>query len=266
MTGRSFAPRRLVSVLAAIAAGTMVIPLGFLSTARAASSLIFERPSSQGPGTPGFGIASDSTVRPFQAPGNAATIGITFPIDFQGHGRPDLLACHGPNSPDPEVKVPCRVLRPQPDGSVIEMTRQMFGTGALPSMVNPRETVAGDFNGDGHPDVFVAAHGYDAPPYPGETNVVLISNPDGTYADRSSALPQTPDFSHSACTGDINGDGHLDIYVGNIGSVGPYFLMGKGDGTFTKKASGLPQPSSSGVASCPLQLGEPGWQPIRMWK
>ncbi|HSH91027.1 MAG TPA: FG-GAP-like repeat-containing protein, partial [Ramlibacter sp.] len=72
---------------------------------------------------------------------------------------------------------------------------------------------------------------------------VLISNPDGTYTDRSSALPQAPDYTHSACAGDIDGDGHQDIYVGNIygaDRVGPYVLKGVGDGTFTKWQSGLP--------------------------
>src|SRR5262249_48608396 len=39
----------------------------------------------------------------------------------------------------------------------------------------------------------------------------------------------------------INGDGRLDIYVGNIVTMPhPYFLMGKGDGTFTQKTTGLP--------------------------
>ena len=143
----------------------------------------------------------------------------------------------------PDVNVPCRVLRPQPDGSVTDITRQLFGTGALPSVNNSREIVTGDFNRDGHPDVFVASHGYDAAPFPGETNRLLISNANGTYADRSATLPQTPDFSHSACVGDINRDGDLDIYVGNVfggGRVGPYFLLGKGDGTFMQQTSGLP--------------------------
>src|SRR5262245_48888247 len=114
-------------------------------TAQAGSSLRFERPASQGPGTPGFGIASDPTVRPFQAPGFPATISSTLAIDFQGNGRPDLLACHGTSTNLPDAKQPCRVLRPNPDGSVSEITRQMFGTGDLPSMSSAIEFVTGDF-------------------------------------------------------------------------------------------------------------------------
>jgi hypothetical protein len=203
---------------------------------------MFERPPAQGPGTPGFQVVSDPTLRPFEAPGRPAGFSTSLPIDFQGNGRPDLLACYGVFLSD--LKLPCRVLRPQPDGSVTDITRQMFGTGALSGLNNPREIVTGDFNGDGRADVFIAAHGYDATPFPGETNVVLISNTDGTYTDRSSTLPQTPDFSHSACVGDIDGDGRLDIFVGNVFGqlrVGPYFLVGRGDGTFTQKTNSLPQ-------------------------
>jgi hypothetical protein len=136
------------------------------------------------------------------------------------------------------------VLRPQPDGSVVEITHQVFGPGALPAVTWPREILSGDFNRDGRADIFVADTGYDAPPWPGDTNVLLLSNPDGTFTDRSSTLPQGPDFTHSASVGDINGDGFLDLYVGNVPAlslrVGPYFLMGLGDGTFTQKTSGLP--------------------------
>lgn len=186
-------------------------------------------------------VASDPAIRPFEEPGTPASFSTSLAIDFQGNGKPDLLGCYVSIPPHPRTKFPCRVLRPQADGSLTDVTRQLFGAGALPSLEAPREIVTGDFNGDGRPDVFIAGHGYDTAPFDGETNVLLISNPDGTYTDRSSTLPRTPDFSHSACVGDINGDGKLDIYVGNYGGgVAPYFLMGVGNGTFTQTRAGLP--------------------------
>ena len=159
--------------------------------------LTFARPAAQGPGTPGWAFISDPTIQPFVAPACRRS-GHDSSIDLQGNGRPDVVVCHGSFPPSPVVKVPCRVLRPQPDGSVVDITRQLFGAGALPSLINPREIVSGDFNRDGRADIFVAAHGYDAAPFPGETNLLLLSNADGTYTDRSATLPQAPDFSHSA--------------------------------------------------------------------
>ena len=223
--------------------------------------LAFERPPAQGPGTSGFAFISDPTIQPFLAPGAPAGIWAWESIDLQGNGRPDIVVCHGSFPPSPVVKGPCRVLRPQPDGSVADITRQLFGAGALPSSINPSEILSGDFNRDGRPDIFVAAFGYDTAPFSGETNVLLISNADGTYTDRSTTLPQTPTNGHSASVGDIDGDGNLDIYVGNWGGngapVGPYFLMGRGDGTFRQKTTGLPssigwRPLDEKFATCLL--------------
>lgn len=90
------------------------------------ASLRFERPAAQGPGTAGFQIVSDPTIRPFEAPGFPATISTSLPIDFRRNGRPGLLACYVVDPPHPKHKVPCRVLRPQADGSVTDVTRQML--------------------------------------------------------------------------------------------------------------------------------------------
>src|SRR5262245_15767197 len=88
--------------------------------AQGVTSLTFVRPPAQGPGTSGFQTVSDPTVRPFQPNGSSASVSRALPIDFQGNGRPDLLACYGSSVPY-QVRVPCRVLRPQPDGSVTDV-------------------------------------------------------------------------------------------------------------------------------------------------
>jgi hypothetical protein len=222
-----------------------------LAPAQGVTPLTFERPPAQGPGTLGFGVVTDPTIQPFLAPGIPAPMFSWHSIDLQGNGRPDMVVCHGSFPPMPVVKGPCRVLRPQPDGSVVDISRQLFGAGALPSAIGPTEIVSGDFNRDGRPDMFIGGFGYDAEPFAGETNLLLISNADGTFTDRSSTLPQTPAKLFSATGGDINGDGNLDIYAGNWGGVGktpgPYFLMGRGDGTFARKTTGLPPSLGSEV-------------------
>ena len=183
--------------------------------AQGATSLKFERPAAQGAGTPGYQVVSDPTIRPFMGPGKPATIGVTVEIDFQGNGRPDLVACYGAHPQYARASFPCRIVRPQADGSLKDITHQMFGTAALPLQESAYRMAVGDFNGDGRVDVFMGAFGHDYTPFAGATNVLLISKPDGTYADRSSTLPQVPDLTASTATADIDGDGHLDIYVGN---------------------------------------------------
>src|SRR4029079_12330962 len=123
--------------------------------------------------------------------------------------------------PNARTKVPMRILRPDDRGGLRDVTREMVGAGELPSMEHPREIVTGDFNRDGRPDLFVSAHGYDTSPFDGETNTLVLSRADGTLANRSSTLPTTPDFSHSAAVADIDGDGILDIYVGNLPGPSP---------------------------------------------
>ncbi len=119
---------------------------------------------------------------------------------------------------------------------------QSLITGGVPATVHPREMVTGDFNRDGITDIFIADHGYDASPFPGHTNVLMLGKATGGFVDASSTLPTVPDFSHSADAADIDGDGDLDLYVGNIngGGSGPYFLINDGTAHFTVSSAGLP--------------------------
>ena len=166
----------------------------------------------------------------------------SFTADLRRNGKPDLIIGVGTVPPTAKTNMPVRVLRPG-NGVLNDVTRQLFGTGAIPQRIHPREVITADFNGDGRPDIFIAAHGWDTSPFEGERNVLMISRPDGTFEDRSAALPESLDYSHSTTTADINGDGFVDIYVGQVGGqarVPPYFLMGRGDGTFTQRTNNLP--------------------------
>ena len=97
--------------------------------------------------------------------------------------------------------------------------------------LTPRTVVVGDFNGDGVPDLAVAAEGTASTGYPDGAISVLLGNGDGTFgAAASYPAPVRPAF---VVTADFNGDGHLDLAVANYAIPGTVsVLLGKGDGTF----------------------------------
>jgi hypothetical protein len=61
--------------------------------------------------------------------------------------------------------------------------------------------------------------------------------------DASHKLPQQEDLSHSAAAADIDDDGDIDLYVGNLWArnmINPQILLNDGDGGFTVAENRLP--------------------------
>jgi hypothetical protein len=94
--------------------------------------------------------------------------------------------------------------------------------------------VFGDFDGDGHPDLFV----------PQKDGGRLFRNDGkGKFTDvtaRSGDLAKLTAHATSAAWGDLDNDGHLDLVIGCLRGPNRYF-RNKGDGTFedATRASGL---------------------------
>jgi hypothetical protein len=100
--------------------------------------------------------------------------------------------------------------------------------------------VVGDFNGDGIPDLIVAASA--GPTGPAGVVTVLLGNGDGTF--QSAGNFPAGNGVNSLSVGDFNGDGKLDIVTTNFDfvSIGPqnnliiesdvHVFLGNGDGTF----------------------------------
>lgn len=115
--------------------------------------------------------------------------------------------------------------------------------GPIPRTQHGRQIVIADFNGDRRNDIFVADHGYDAEPFPGQPNTLVLSTPDGRVADASGNLPPSSGFSHSAAAADIDRDGDVDLYVGNLccgDGTPPELLLNDGTGRFTRSSGRLP--------------------------
>jgi uncharacterized repeat protein (TIGR01451 family) len=106
---------------------------------------------------------------------------------------------------------------------------------SYPVGISPVAMAAGDFNGDGKPDLAVANQGDWTTANPGSVSI-LLGKGDGTFQPAVDyPAGQTP---NSIAVGDFNGDGKLDLAVANQGLVtigidgSVSILLGKGDGTF----------------------------------
>jgi hypothetical protein len=111
------------------------------------------------------------------------------------------------------------------------------------STIHPRDYTVGDFNNDGKSDIFIADHGTDVSPFPGQANKLFLQNSSGQLVNSPSNIPTLPDFSHHTASADIDNDGDIDIYVCNIYNqtqVGPYFLINNGSGNFSKVNNNFP--------------------------
>jgi hypothetical protein len=115
--------------------------------------------------------------------------------------------------------------------------------GPAPRTEHGRQILIADFNGDHRNDIFVADHGYDAEPFPGHPNALALSTPQGRLVDASGNMPPESGFSHSAAAADVNRDGSLDIYVGNLccgDHTPPEILLNDGTAHFTRRLDLLP--------------------------
>lgn len=122
----------------------------------------------------------------------------------------------------------------QLDGSFVRDTTLLSSNAG--GCLHPRKAIVADFNGDGRPDIFVAAHGYDANPFPGERCRVVLSQPGGTYAAADAATDVG--FFHSAATADVNNDGKVDVIAMRAGFSTQVVFLNQGNGTFVKEADG----------------------------
>jgi len=114
----------------------------------------------------------------------------------------------------------------------------------LQAGIRAEAVVAGDFNGDGKPDLAVAT---DLDEIGSVT--ILIGNGDGTFQPQVSY--PTGRRSVFVATGDFNGDRKLDLAVVNQDNNTVTLLAGKGDGTFELQAH-----YATGIAPSSVALGD----------
>ncbi|WP_442795578.1 FG-GAP repeat domain-containing protein [Pelobium manganitolerans] len=113
---------------------------------------------------------------------------------------------------------------------------QSVFSGAVPTMLNPRKAIVGDFDKNGWLDVFFVGSGFDAGSYTGETAKILMNN-NGKFTSKDISMAKG--YIASAAAGDIDNDGDLDLFITDNKSISR-FLINDGKGNFTEDLSIYP--------------------------
>ncbi len=205
--------------------------------------------------------------------------GVAF-IDYDGDGWQDIFLVNGMDWPGHlrQHSTP-KLYRNNHDGTFTDVTVraglavELYGLGVA----------VGDYDNDGHDDLFVTALGQ---------SHLFHNNGDGTFTDvtRSAGLWGPQEFSTSAAWVDYDRDGFLDLVVANYvqwspetdifctldgttksyctpesyRGASPRLWHNRGNGTFedvTRKA-GLYDPTSKGLGVAILDYDQDGWPDI----
>lgn len=167
--------------------------------------------------------------------------------DYDNDGDLDLLLMRGAFLGE-EGRVRRSLMQNQGDGTFRDVT---YAAG-LAGDAHPSGSAAwGDFDGDGWLD-FVQANETSDPTRPHPCQL-WHNNGDGTFRDLSQrAGVDVQIYAKGVAVGDIDNDGHLDLYFNDFrsGKASSRLLRNQGDGTFQDVTAlwGAPGPSERGFA------------------
>lgn len=158
-----------------------------------------------------FQVETDETPKTPHAPATMA--GGVAVFDYNGDGRPDIFFTNGANIQTLKKDAPKyynRLYRNDGNGAFTDVTKQAGLEGSGYDIA----VAVGDYDNDGHPDLFVAGvHG----------NHLYHNNGNGTFTDVTAKAgldhsidPENgPLWSSAAAWVDVNNDGLLDLVVAN---------------------------------------------------
>ncbi len=197
-------------------AGTASVTVTNPGTAVASNAILFPVATASptvyfdnAPGSPIFLGGVDETANPVQSMASG---------DFNNSGKPDLaLAVEEDHQPGFVM-----MFLGKGDGTFTQLT----SSSPPPLGQGPAATMVGDFNGDGEMDLALTN-------YISNTVSILLGKGDGTFTQASGSPISVGQMPAALALGDFNGDGKLDLAVGNASDNTVIILLGNGDGTFT---------------------------------
>jgi hypothetical protein len=157
-------------------------------------------------------------------------------VDLGNDGREDVLVFSNNRSPGALAgfRNAIQVWRNDGSGRFVDATASVLGSDSVPVDGPPNSRVL-DINGDGLQDVFATQAGWDYPPGPGGPDLLLLQRPGGRLVDLASDALNPYErrgsgaFTHSGAAADIDCDGDVDLYQGNINHpVGPHLQVNTG--------------------------------------
>ncbi len=134
-------------------------------------------------------------------------------FDYDNDGDLDIYVTNGPGTAN---SLYVNQLKESGE-TVFEDVGEVSGAGAADQ--DSSGVCFGDIDNDGDHDLYVLGTG--------EPNRLFRNNGDGTFTDITEAANAStgPAWSSSASMGDVNGDGLLDIFIGNMGDINTSFIL-----------------------------------------
>ena len=137
-------------------------------------------------------------------------------------------------------------------GQLVDKSSQWFGAGVDRRVVGVEEEVKfGDFDGDGHRDMYAGPYTDDIALRGGyelaSTGAVFFNSGNSSFNQRTDIVLEANTHAHASVITDLNNDGRDDIWSTAGGSS--TVLLGNANRTFTRLAvAGNPQAGGSGIA------------------